>query len=199
MTSTCATGTGCGAPGTDIASYAYTLGAAGNRLSVAELGGRTVNFVYDNIYRLTSEAITGGPSQNGVISYQYDPAGNRLQRNSTVPAVPATGLLNYDANDRTSTDPYDNNGNLLNAGGGSNLYDFENHLVRSGGVDIVYDGDGNRVEVVGLWWEDGFAPRRAEGFVDAMRDALGAYLRFVGVDHFEWSPQLAAQKRLFAA
>ena len=34
--------------------------------------------------------------------------------------------------------------------------------------------------MLGLWWEDGFAPRRAEGFVDAMRDALRAYLRFAG-------------------
>src|SRR6516165_2875777 len=33
---------GCGSPGTAISSYAYTLGAAGNRLSVAELSGRTV-------------------------------------------------------------------------------------------------------------------------------------------------------------
>jgi hypothetical protein len=29
-------------------------------------------------------------------------------------------LLNYDANDRTATDPYDANGNLLNAGTGAN-------------------------------------------------------------------------------
>lgn len=145
MQSTCATGTGCGTPGTAIASYAYTLGPAGNRLSVAELSGRTVNYAYDDLYRLTSETIAGAPAQNGAISYQYDSVGNRLQRNSTVPAIPATGLLNYDANDRTSTDPYDNNGNLLNAGVGSNVYDFENRLVQAGGVKIVYDGDGNRV------------------------------------------------------
>jgi RHS repeat-associated protein len=145
MQSTCTTGTGCVTPGTAISNYSYTLGAAGNRLSVSELSGRTVNYSYDDLYRLTSETISGASSQNGTISYQYDPVGNRLQRNSTVPAIPATGLLNYDANDRSSTDPYDNNGNLLNSGVGSNLYDFENHLVQSGGVSIVYDGDGNRV------------------------------------------------------
>jgi len=120
MQSTCATGTGCGTPGTAISSYAYTLGAAGNRLSVTELSGRTVNYGYDDLYRLTSETIAGAPAQNGSISYQYDAVGNRLQRNSTVPAIPATGLLNYDANDRTATDPYDANGNLLNAGTGAN-------------------------------------------------------------------------------
>jgi hypothetical protein len=30
------------------------------------------------------------------------------------------------------------------------------------------------VFVLDLWWEDGFAPRRGDGFVDAMRDALDA-------------------------
>jgi hypothetical protein len=70
--------------------------------------------------------------------------GNRKELNWTVPAVPASGLLNYDANDRTTTDPYDANGNLLNGGAGGNVYDFENRLVQAGGVQIVYDGDGNR-------------------------------------------------------
>ena len=53
------------------------------------------------------------------------------------------------------------------------------------------------MQVVGLWWEDGFAPRRTEGFVDAMRDALRAYLRFGGVTRIEWVPELTAEKRLF--
>ena len=50
-----------------------------------------------------------------------------------------------------------------------------------------------------VWWEDGFAPRRADGFVDAMRDALRAYLRFAGASRLEWAPHLAAEKRLFLA
>jgi uncharacterized protein YcaQ len=54
-----------------------------------------------------------------------------------------------------------------------------------------------RVEVLGLWWEDGFAPRRAEGFVDAMRDALRAYLGFAGAERLAWAPHLGAEKRLF--
>jgi len=82
---------------------------------------------------------------NGQASYTFDKVGNRVQRASTLPAIPATGLLNYDANDRTSTDPYDANGNLLNGGVGTNVYDFENRLVQAGGVKLVYDGDGNRV------------------------------------------------------
>jgi uncharacterized protein YcaQ len=54
-----------------------------------------------------------------------------------------------------------------------------------------------RVEVLDVWWEDGFAPRRADGFVDAMRDALGAYLGFAGADRLAWASHLGAEKRLF--
>ena len=140
---------GCGLANTPIASYAYTLGPTGNRLSVAELSGRTVIYGYDDLYRLTSEDILCGTAPGcapGTVSYSYDKVGNRLQRNSTLPAVPATGLLNYDANAQTSTDPYDANGNLLLSGAGTNVYDFENRLVSAGGVKLVYDGDGNRVQ-----------------------------------------------------
>lgn len=56
-----------------------------------------------------------------------------------------------------------------------------------------------RVEVLDVWWEDGFAPGRADGFVDGMRDALRAYLRFAGADRLEWAPHLGREKRLFLA
>jgi uncharacterized protein len=54
-----------------------------------------------------------------------------------------------------------------------------------------------RVEVLGVWWEDGFAPRRVDGFVDAMRDALRAYLGFADADRLAWAPHLGTEKRLF--
>ena len=54
-----------------------------------------------------------------------------------------------------------------------------------------------RVHVLDLWWEEGFAPRRAAGFVDAMRDALRAYLRFAGASQLEWAPHLGTEKQLF--
>jgi uncharacterized protein YcaQ len=54
-----------------------------------------------------------------------------------------------------------------------------------------------RVQVLDLWWEDGFAPRREEGFVDAMRDALRAYLAFANADRLTWAAHLGAEKRLF--
>jgi uncharacterized protein len=53
------------------------------------------------------------------------------------------------------------------------------------------------VEVLDVWWEDGFTPRRTAGFVDAMRDALRAYVRFAGAERVDWASHLAAEKQLF--
>ena len=72
---------------------------------------------------------------------------------------------------------------------------FGDRLV--GRIEPRFDRAGGRVEVLGLWWEDGFVPRRAEGFVEAMRDALRAYLRFGSATRIEWAPELAMEKRLF--
>jgi uncharacterized protein len=74
---------------------------------------------------------------------------------------------------------------------------FGDRLV--GRIEPRIDRDRARVEVLGVWWEDGFAPRRADGFVDAMRDALRAYQRFAGADGLDWAPHLATEKRLFLA
>jgi hypothetical protein len=54
--------------------------------------------------------------------------------------------VNHEANDRTATDPYDANGNLLQSGAGTNVYDFENRFVQVGGVTLAFDLDGNRVQ-----------------------------------------------------
>lgn len=74
---------------------------------------------------------------------------------------------------------------------------FSNRFV--GRIEPRIDREEARVEVLGLWWEEGFAPRRADGFVEAMRDALRAYLHFAGVDRLEWASHLAAERRLFPA
>jgi hypothetical protein len=72
---------------------------------------------------------------------------------------------------------------------------FRDRLV--GRIEPRVDRAGGQVQVLGLWWEDGFEPRRTEGFVDAMRDALRAYLRFGGATRLEWAPHLAKERRLF--
>jgi uncharacterized protein len=65
-----------------------------------------------------------------------------------------------------------------------------------GRIEPRIDRDARTVHVLGLWWEDGFAPRRAEGFVDELRAALSAYLAFAGAHRLEWPPHLAAERRL---
>lgn len=66
-----------------------------------------------------------------------------------------------------------------------------------GRIEPRIDRAGARVEVLDVWWEDGFAPRRAEGFVETMRDALRAYMHFGGASRLEWAPHLRTEKRLF--
>jgi uncharacterized protein YcaQ len=72
---------------------------------------------------------------------------------------------------------------------------FRDRLV--GRIEPRIDRDAGRVQVLDLWWEDGFAPRRTDGFVDAMREALRAYLHFAGATRLEWAPHLATERRLF--
>jgi RHS repeat-associated protein len=129
-----------------LAGYAYTLGAAGNRLSVTEQNGRAVTYTHDALYRLTGEAVANDPATNGSVAYAYDAVGNRLSRTSTVPGLASTASA-YDANDRLTSDSYDQNGNTTAAGGNSYAYNSENRLTSAGGgsASYVYDGDGNRV------------------------------------------------------
>jgi uncharacterized protein YcaQ len=71
---------------------------------------------------------------------------------------------------------------------------FGDRLV--GRIEPRIDRAEGSVQILGLWWEDGFSPSRSTGFVDAMRDALSAYTRFAGAGRIAWAPQLSAEKRL---
>jgi uncharacterized protein len=66
-----------------------------------------------------------------------------------------------------------------------------------GRLEPRIDRDRGRVEVLDVWWEDGFEPERAEGFVDAMRDALRAYRGFAGAERLEWATHPGRERRLF--
>jgi uncharacterized protein YcaQ len=66
-----------------------------------------------------------------------------------------------------------------------------------GRIEPRIDRAAKQVRVLGMWWEAGFDPRKAEGFVDAMRAALRAYLGFAGATRIEWAPHLGKEKRLF--
>ncbi len=66
---------------------------------------------------------------------------------------------------------------------------FEPRLERSSGV----------LRILGIWWQDGFSPRHAEGFVEAMRIALAEYMRFVGARSLEWLPATGGTRRLIGS
>jgi uncharacterized protein YcaQ len=72
---------------------------------------------------------------------------------------------------------------------------FGDRLV--GRIEPRIDRERACVDVLGLWWEEGFVPGRAQGFVDAMRGALRAYLRFADAERLEWASDLGADRRRF--
>jgi uncharacterized protein YcaQ len=72
---------------------------------------------------------------------------------------------------------------------------FRDRLV--GRIEPRIERDDACVRVLDVWWENGFPSRRADGFVEAMRAALRAYLGFAGASRLEWAPHLGKEKRLF--
>ena len=100
-------------------AIAYTLAKTGRRDAVVEDTGRTVDYGYDALDRLTDENITDSVNGNRTIHYVYDPVGNRL---TMVDSAQGETDYTYDANDELLTETtggvvtkytYDNNGNTL--------------------------------------------------------------------------------------
>jgi RHS repeat-associated protein len=121
---------------TPPASYGYTYGPVGNRLTAD-----TTTFNYDSVYRLTQET-----NPSGALSYLLDPVGNRQSLTSTLAALPPQSF-SYDPNDRIVGATYDANGNTLVSGSRTFQYDSLDRLTsfNAGAVAMQYDGDGNRV------------------------------------------------------
>jgi RHS repeat-associated protein len=105
-----------------LSKYLYTLDKVGNRKTAIESVnglGRTISYTYDDLYRLTDEAITDGVNGDRTSNYTYDFVGNRQTK--TVNGVTTTYA--YDGNDRlqnekvgvntTVTYNYDNNGSTI--------------------------------------------------------------------------------------
>ena len=137
---------------------ALPLGPAGNRTRVEEHSGRSVDDAYDGLYRMTQEEIVDPVVGNEIISYTYDPFGNRLTKADSQ----GTTAYAYDANDRVLTEAapgytniyaYDDNGNTTQRSDGAEstdyIYDYENRLLvaQTGPTQIAcdYDADGIRV------------------------------------------------------
>jgi RHS repeat-associated protein len=149
--------------GVVLSRYQYTYDKVGNKASVLELGGRKVEYTYDELNRLTQEKITDAVNGNRVIDYTFDAVGNRLSR---VDSVAGTTTYTYDDNDRllsettagvTKRYTYDDNGNTLTEQepGKRTVYDWdsENRLIGAqitdtSGTKTVqyrYDVEGDRV------------------------------------------------------
>ncbi len=171
--------------GTDVASFRYTLDAAGNRTAVDGPSGKE-SYTLDAGGRLTK--VTYGDGET--VSYGYDAAGNRTS--ST--AGGTTTVYGYDAAGRLdsvggSSVKRDADGNVLSEGGRSYGYDSGNQLVdmSAGGVTTQYgyDGDGRRVSTrtgaqapVGSVYDStgDYPVLLARGATTFQRDSTGALL-----------------------
>ncbi len=65
-----------------------------------------------------------------------------------------------------------------------------------GRIEPRIDRGSGSIRILGIWWQDGFVPRREAAFVAAMREALAAYARFGGVSRIDWG-QHGPEQRLF--
>ena len=145
----CYTGT------TLTSSSAYTYYPNGNVATDTENTWKVTTYLYDDLGRLVSEAVTG-TSNNGTITYTYDNRGNRLTQTRDGITVSYT----YDLNNRLTTSTangvtgytYDANGNTLSvmgtSGSATYTYDLFNRQKThtSGGVvtTTTYRPDGLR-------------------------------------------------------
>ena len=138
-----------------VVKYVYTLGASGERLKVEELD-RTVEYSYDELYRLTSETITKGKTKT-TYAYEYDNVSNRTLKNvNDVETVYTYNELNQLVSEDSTTYEYDNAGNLVRVVGAGKtalyVYNADNKLVKATvqqGNNVVvetytYDYAGNR-------------------------------------------------------
>ncbi len=139
--------------GNTLDGAAYTVDAAGNRLSKSDaLAGVTSNYSYDSIYQLT-QTVQG---LNTTETYSFDAVGNRLSSLGVSP-------YSYNSSNELTSTPsfgftYDNNGNTTSKtdtnGTSTYTWDFENRLTAvtlpgtGGTVSFEYDPFGRRIEKV---------------------------------------------------
>ena len=138
-----------------MVKYVYTLGASGERIKVEELD-RTVEYSYDELYRLTSETITKGKSVT-TCTYAYDNVSNRILKTENGANTTYTyNAINQLVKENDTVYKYDDAGNLVSttSSGKSAAYTYnaENKLIRAtvneAGKTVVeeytYDYAGNR-------------------------------------------------------
>ena len=133
-------------------SFTYTLHPTGRRTKIEENDGRVTDYVYDDLYRLTSESIADAVNGDHNSSYTYDKVGNRV--GEVINGV--TTAYSYDDNDSLlqtggTVYTYDANGSTLTETLDSDVttygYNAKNELVTAqkviGGVtkNLAYEYD----------------------------------------------------------
>jgi uncharacterized protein len=71
---------------------------------------------------------------------------------------------------------------------------FGDRLV--GRIEPRLERKSGTLRILGIWWEQGFVPRRADGFVPAVRAGLRDYMAFVGASSIEWAPAAGGAGKL---
>ncbi|MFO0729836.1 MAG: RHS repeat-associated core domain-containing protein [Nitrospiraceae bacterium] len=155
--------------GTQAVTLAYD--DAGRRTSLTYPNGVVTSYGYDNADRLLTINHVKTPTTIEALTYQYDPASNRVslnRANAAASLIPtAVSSNSYDAaNEQTQfngvTQTFDANGNLTNDGTNTYTWDARNRLTGiSGGVtaSFVYDGLGRRKSktiggtTTGFWYD----------------------------------------------
>ena len=105
--------------GTPFSQQTYTRAETGHKTSLTELDGRTVDYTYDDLYRLIEERTTDAGRGNRTTSWTFDAVGNRQTQ------IDNGVLTSY---------VYDNNDRLLEENGSEGL------------VTYRYDQNGNTLE-----------------------------------------------------
>ena len=157
-----------------LEQYLYKLGKAGEILSIEE-SGRTVQYSYDKLYRLTGETVLMNSVPVRTAGYTYDKVGNRLTKTEDGVTTKYTyNALNQLVSENSKKYQYDKAGNLVSVkGGGSSslyVYDAENRMVQATVTDgeeqitesYAYDFAGNRTAKTG-----------AEGEIRYLNDLSG--------------------------
>jgi len=135
----------------------YNYDAASGRLmSLTQFNGTTVEYGYDDAYRLTS--LENKNSSNVIAGYAFtlDANGNRTGVEQDEPqaptSTPSDAAYTYNTqknrlqSDGTNSFNYDNEGQLASGYGANYAFDYEHRLTAMGSSQFVYDARGNRIQ-----------------------------------------------------
>jgi RHS repeat-associated protein len=122
-----------------LTRFEYTLNAAGNRTAKSQVGTsgplvRSESYTYDAVDQLTNAIYAVAAVTNRIVSYDYDPVGNRenVTDNGTNTGYAANHLNQYTAVGFEAP-THDANGNLTGINGWTYTYDAQNRLISAVG------------------------------------------------------------------